>query len=117
MVTAKCLHSCTTRYILSTLYVPIAYPDNIPWRQTALEGQDVSCMYLAHHELESVIIIVIAVMIIITIVSILYFYCCILVQVATVLEQELAPQVSLDAGSTMAQAHHQAPHLRAGVSQ
>ena len=35
-----------------------------------------------------------------------------LVQVATVLEQELAPQVRLDAGPTMAQVPHQTPHLR-----
>ncbi len=38
-------------------------------------------------------------------------------QGVTVLGQELAPQVRLDAGPTMAQAHHQAPHLRAAVSQ
>ncbi len=30
-------------------------------RQTAVERQDLSCMYLAHHELESVLIIIIIV--------------------------------------------------------
>ena len=48
----------------------------------ALERQDLSCMYLAHHELVSVLIIVITMMIIIiiTIITIVIiigcYYCC-----------------------------------------
>ncbi len=38
-------------------------------RQAALERQDLSCMYLAHHELESVLIIIIIITTIIIILA------------------------------------------------
>ena len=43
-------------YILTVLHM---LSSHILLRQAALERQDLSCTYLAHHELESVVIVMI----------------------------------------------------------
>ncbi len=81
----KLCHCCITRHCIC--------------RQAALERQDLSCTYLAHHELESVLIIIITIVIIIIIIIILLIV--IIVHITVSAPRVRSHQCSLPWTSTM----------------